>query len=97
MHIILLCVTSRFRDSANEPTLDYDVVLHLDDNTQLPVERYRDRLSASIAGKRERMRMRQEEQREEPDDVATPTPAEATPTSERAKSARITPKQPKHV
>ena len=101
VHVILCVCYSlfhviRFHDAQNEPTLDCDVVLHLDDNTQLSVERYRDRVHASIARRRERMRMRREEEREEPD-VATPTPAEATPTSDQVKRLQDTPKQPKNV
>ena len=79
---------SRFHDARREPVLDCDVVPHLDDNIQLSVERYRDRLYAAIADKRERMRMRQAQ---EPDE-ATPTPVETTPTSERARSAEASPK-----
>ena len=81
---------SRFHDARLELVLDHDIILHLDDNTQLPAERYRDRLYSAITGKRSRMKMRREkrEEREEPDE-ATPPPAEATPTSERAKSADV--------
>ena len=86
---------SRFHDARSEPVLDCDVVLHLDDNTQLAADRYRDRLYTAIAGKRSRMRRRREkrEEREGPDE-ATPRPAEATSSSERAKSADgdVTPK-----
>ena len=66
------------------------MVPHLDDNTQLSVERYRGRLYAAIADKRERMR-RRVERREGSDsdrepDIATPIPSETTPTSKQSKS-----------
>ncbi|CAI8043389.1 Mitogen-activated protein kinase 15 [Geodia barretti] len=41
----------RFHDARSEPVLDCDVVLHLDDNTQLAADRYRDRLYTAIAGR----------------------------------------------
>ena len=82
---------SRFHNACHEPTLDCDVVPHLDDNTQLSVERYRDRLYATISSKREAMKKRKQVEGEGPD-VATPTPAVATPTSGRAKSADVTPR-----
>ena len=90
-------VVSRFHDVGLESVLECDVVLHLDDNIQLSVERYRERVYAAIAGKRTRMmRRRQANEGEEPEE-ATPTPTEATPTSERAKSVAdaITPATPR--
>jgi serine/threonine protein kinase len=82
----------RFHDARSQPVLDCDVVLHLDDNTQLPADRYRDRLYSAIAGKRSRMRRIREKR--EKGEGATHPPAEATPSSERAKSADsdVTPK-----
>ena len=92
----MVCSIPRFHDVRREPTLDCEVVPHLDDNTQLSVERYQDRLYASIESKRERMKKRRQVEEEGPD-VATPTPADATPMSERAKSADVTPTEIKKV
>ena len=89
-------VMSRFHNACYEPTLDHDVVPYLDDNAQLSVERYRDRLYATIRSRREAVRKRRQMEGEEPD-IATPTPADATPTSERAKSADATPTEIKKV
>ena len=77
---------SRFHDASMEPVLDCNVVPHLDDNIQLTVERYRDRIYASIHDKRTRTK-RQKVEKEAGSDEATPTPDEATPTPGRGKSA----------
>ena len=62
-------ISHRFHNVCQEPVLDCDVVPHLDDTTQLTVERYRDRVYASIADKRRSYKRRQWEG----PDGATPT------------------------
>ena len=66
----------RFHVVSQEPMLDHNVVPHLDDNRQLSVEHYQDRLYHSIVEKRLQLRRgrqggREEEERE---DETTPTP-----------------------
>ena len=88
---------ARFHSARHEPVLDCDVVPHLDDNTQLSVEQYRDRLYSDIAEKGARKR---QVDREEGNGETTPTGGEATPTADRGggvKSGDHTPTRTKQV
>ncbi len=44
MHTLLFCITFRFHDPTEEMELNGDVIPYLDDNIQLTIEEYRDRL-----------------------------------------------------
>jgi len=47
---------SRFHDASREPVLDTNIAPYLDDNTQLSIGQYRDKLYESIIQKREELR-----------------------------------------
>lgn len=86
----------KFHDVKKERVLDYDVILHFNDNTQLSVDQYRDRLYLHIDGPgnggESRKEEKEKEERKEEEVDAAPTPLEVTPTSERAQSAEFTPR-----